>query len=40
MTHPQAGELIPFVAEITPAIEEMAKGTTSATAVGGNEHQD
>ena len=35
MTHPQAGELIPFVAEITPAIEEMAKGTTSATAVGG-----
>lgn len=35
MTHPQAGELIPFVAEITPAIEEMAKGTTSTTAVGG-----
>ena len=35
MTHPQAGELIPFVAEITPAIEEMAQGTTSATAVGG-----
>jgi len=35
MTQPQAGELIPFVAEITPAIEEMAKGTTSATAVGG-----
>ena len=35
MTHPQAGELIPFVAEITPAIEEMAKGTTSATAVEG-----
>ncbi len=35
MTHPQAGELIPFVAEISPAIEEMAKGTTSVTAVGG-----
>ncbi len=35
MTHPTAGELIPFVAEITPAIEEMAKGTTSTTAVGG-----
>lgn len=35
MTHPQAGELIPFVAEISPAIEEMAKGTSSATAVGG-----
>ena len=35
MTHPQVGELIPFVAEITPAIVEMAKGTASATAVGG-----
>jgi glutamate 5-kinase len=35
MTHPQAGQLIPFVAEISPAIEEMAKGTTSVTAVGG-----
>jgi glutamate 5-kinase len=35
MTHPTEGELIPFVAEITPAIEEMAKGTTSVTAVGG-----
>ena len=35
MTHPEAGELIPFVAEINTAIEEMAKGTLSATAVGG-----
>ena len=35
MTHPTEGELIPFVAEITPVIEEMAKGTTNVTAVGG-----
>lgn len=35
MTHPEAGELIPFVAEITPAIEQMAHGTKSPTAVGG-----
>lgn len=35
MTHPIAGTLIPFVAEITPAIEQMAQGTTSPTAVGG-----
>ena len=35
MTHHEAGELIPFVAEITPAIEQMAKGTNSPTAVGG-----
>jgi len=35
MTHREAGTLIPFVAEITPAIEEMAKGTNSPTAVGG-----
>ncbi len=35
MTHPDAGQLIPFVAEITPSIEQMAQGTTSPTAVGG-----
>lgn len=35
MTHPTSGTLIPFVAEITPSIEAMAKGTHSATAVGG-----
>ncbi|MEJ6524016.1 MAG: glutamate 5-kinase [Opitutales bacterium] len=35
MTHPISGTLIPFVAEITPSIEAMAKGTPSATAVGG-----
>ena len=35
MTHPNAGLLIPFVAEITPSIEIMAKGTQSATSVGG-----
>lgn len=35
MTHPASGSLIPFVAEITPSIETMAKGTHSATAVGG-----
>lgn len=35
MTHPTSGTLIPFVAEITPSIESMAKGTHSATAVGG-----
>ena len=35
MTHPEAGSLIPFVAEITPSIEEMAQGTSSKTAVGG-----
>ena len=35
MTHPQSGDLVPFVAEITPAIEQMAKGTESPTAVGG-----
>ena len=35
MTKPISGTLIPFVAEITPSIEAMAKGTQSATAVGG-----
>ena len=35
MTHPSSGTLIPFVAEITPSIESMAKGTSSETAVGG-----
>ena len=35
MTHHQAGSLIPFIAEITPAIEQMAEGTKSQTAVGG-----
>ncbi len=35
MTHHEAGSLIPFVAEITPAIEQMAQGTNSPTAVGG-----
>ena len=35
MTHPDAGRLIPFVAEITPSIEQMAQGTASPTAVGG-----
>ena len=35
MTKPISGSLIPFVAEITPTIEAMAKGTHSATAVGG-----
>ncbi len=35
MTHPTSGTLIPFVAEITPAIEAVAKGTLSPTAVGG-----
>ncbi len=35
MTHPTSGSLIPYVAEITPSIESMAKGTHSATAVGG-----
>jgi glutamate 5-kinase len=35
MTHPDAGQLIPFVAEITPSIDQMAQGTTSPTAVGG-----
>jgi len=35
MTHPVEGELIPLVEEISPAIEEMAKGTTSSTSVGG-----
>lgn len=35
MTNPSSGKLIPFVAEITPAIESMAKGTSSETAVGG-----
>ncbi len=35
MTHPESGDLVPFVAEITPAIEQMAKGTESPTAVGG-----
>jgi len=35
MTHPSVGELIPFVAEISPAIEQLAMGTESATAVGG-----
>lgn len=35
MTNPSTGTLIPFVAEITPAIEAVAKGTLSPTAVGG-----
>ena len=35
MTHPTSGTLIPFVAEVTPSIESMAKGTSSETAVGG-----
>ena len=35
MTHPSSGTLIPFVAEVTPSIESMAKGTSSETAVGG-----
>ena len=35
MTHKDNGKLIPFIAEITPAIEQMAQGTNSPTAVGG-----
>ena len=35
MTSPEDGEIIPFVSEITPAIEAMAEGTKSSTAVGG-----
>lgn len=35
MTHPTSGSLIPYVAEITPSIDAMAKGTHSPTAVGG-----
>ena len=35
MTHPTSGSLIPYVADITPSIEAMAKGTQSPTAVGG-----
>jgi glutamate 5-kinase len=35
MTSPEDGDIIPFVSEITPAIEAMAEGTKSATAVGG-----
>ena len=35
MTHANSGVLVPFVSEITPEIEGMAKGTTSSTAVGG-----
>ena len=35
MTHPDVGDLVPFVAEITPSIEQMAQGTNSPTAVGG-----
>jgi len=29
------GEIVPFVAKITPEVEAMARGTTSETAVGG-----
>jgi glutamate 5-kinase len=35
MTHPTSGSLIPYVAEITPSIDAMAKGTHNPTAVGG-----
>lgn len=35
MTRLDGGEVLPFVAEITPSIEAMAEGTKSATAVGG-----
>lgn len=35
MTHPTSGSLIPYIAEITPSIDAMAKGTHSPTAVGG-----
>ncbi len=35
MTSPEDGEIIPFISEITPAIEAMAEGTKSSTAVGG-----
>jgi glutamate 5-kinase len=35
MTHKDNGKLVPFIAEITPAIEQMAQGTNSPTAVGG-----
>ena len=35
MTSVDSGVLVPFVSEITPEIERMAEGTTSATAVGG-----
>jgi glutamate 5-kinase len=35
MTSPEDGKIIPFVSDITPAIEAMAKGTKSSTAVGG-----
>ncbi len=35
MTNIEGGEVIPFVAEITPSIEAMAEGTRSSTAVGG-----
>ena len=35
MTSPEDGDIIPFVSEITPAIEAMAEGTKSSTAVGG-----
>ena len=35
MTHKDAGTLVPFIAEITPSIEQMAQGTNSPTAVGG-----
>ena len=32
---PDAGEIIPFIAEITPSIEAMAGGAGSPTSVGG-----
>jgi glutamate 5-kinase (EC 2.7.2.11) len=35
MTSAEDGEIIPFVSEITPAIESMAEGTKSSSAVGG-----
>ena len=35
MTRAKGGDVIPFVAEITPSIEAMAEDTKSATAVGG-----
>ena len=40
MTHPTSGSLIPYVAEITPSIEAMAKGTHSAYCRGryGNQN--
>ncbi len=35
MTRLDGGEVLPFVAEITPSIEAMAEGTKSSTSVGG-----